>query len=148
MADVDIIVENQQDGEPEPETETGTTLNEAVEIAETIVETAKELERGGEDVARDFRALFDELRFFREENAAEHRKILERLDEIQTAVITASMVTVDAVEEIVDDAADETAEEIEEAAEEAVEEVKEEADETREEVRDEPEKRTRKRRFI
>ena len=145
MADVDIIVENQQDGEPEPETETGTTLNEAVEIAETIVETAKELERGGEDVARDFRAMFDELRFFREENAAEHRKILERLDEIQTAVITASMVTVDAVEEIVDDAADETAEEIEE---ETVKEVKEEADETREEVRDEPEKRTRKRRFI
>jgi uncharacterized protein YgfB (UPF0149 family) len=124
----------------------GDAVAEGVEIAETIIETARELQNDDRRVELSLGDLRQAIDDRMDALARGHNEILSRLDGLGNLVTSAALATIETVEEVGDEVADE---ERDEMAEEAIEEVVEEVvDEVAEELEDAPEKRTRKRRFV
>lgn len=146
----DEIIINTDGGESAPAV--GETVSDAVEIAETIVETAREMSRDNDDTGNEYERIHDELARQGAASADFAREVITRLDTIQeTQRMLGEMLVIaqDAIEETLDEVVDEVVDDagdVEQIVDDAVEQI---VDETEQVIDDAPEqRRQRKRRFI
>lgn len=136
------------------ESEAKETLNDAVEIAEKIVNKAEEIARTDERKEHQLHDVMELLSRVAIDNAASHATIIdaligitERLDSLEVTAIDTAIGVLDVAEEV-EELKEETEDVVEDVVEEIAEEVAVVADEIHDPEFDVPEKRTRKRRFI